>query len=390
MKHTIIAVLACACSLAANARTIDGVLAEIARNNISLQAMEAEMSAIGYEISSDNTLGAPSVEYSPFFRKGVSGVASSELIVSQEFDFPTLYAARGKSGRMRRDMLASDLAVARRDILFEAKSKCLQLVMLEKQGEILKNRQAVSTELLRLYEVKDAAGDATALDLNRIKLESMQIAAELSSNRAAVARLCQELSALNGDKPISLVNPEYGEVPLMLLDKDYVETLVSNDAAMEAARLSVASAGQDAKVSRQGWLPGLTVGYRRNTEMAEASNGVLIGVSVPLFSTSSKVKAANLRLVASQLTLAEVESNVRNSIAASMAELRDMHELMDVYDTALMSQTLQLLKKSVDMGNMSVTDYYLESDKIYAALQNYIEIENRYHLLAAELLKNEL
>ena len=35
-----------------------------------------------------------SVEYSPFFAKGIDGMASSELVVTQGFDFPTLHAAR--------------------------------------------------------------------------------------------------------------------------------------------------------------------------------------------------------------------------------------------------------------------------------------------------------
>ena len=71
-----------------DAGDIDPVLQEIERNNLELKALRSENRASVLDMKGENSLEAPSVEYSPFFRNGVSGVASSELVVSQEFDFP--------------------------------------------------------------------------------------------------------------------------------------------------------------------------------------------------------------------------------------------------------------------------------------------------------------
>lgn len=102
-------------------------------------------------LKAENSLDYPSIEYSPFFRRGASGVASSEMVVSQEFDFPTLYAARGKSGKLQRNVLDKGLDSSRRDILLNAKLTCLELIYLDRQKEILAEREAVAVELQKPF-----------------------------------------------------------------------------------------------------------------------------------------------------------------------------------------------------------------------------------------------
>ena len=74
-------------------RDMGDVLKEIEKGNLELQTKKLANSATVYDLAAENMPDAPSVEYSPFFHKGVSGVSSSELVVSQEFDFPTLYSS---------------------------------------------------------------------------------------------------------------------------------------------------------------------------------------------------------------------------------------------------------------------------------------------------------
>lgn len=83
---TAVALSACSAALA---DTVGDVLKQIAANNLTLQSAAHDMRADVLDIKATNTLGGPSVEYSPFFTKGYSGVVESELVVSQEIDFPT-------------------------------------------------------------------------------------------------------------------------------------------------------------------------------------------------------------------------------------------------------------------------------------------------------------
>ncbi len=56
--------------------------------------------------------------------------------------------------------------------------------------------------------------------------------------------------------------------------------------------MKVLPPGNQISASKQGWLPKLELGYRRNTESGHPLNGVVVGFSFPLFENRNKVKIA--------------------------------------------------------------------------------------------------
>ena len=103
MKRFLIAVSLVLIASAAKAEgSIGDVLKQIAQNNLTLKALHHEGEAEVLDIKAANAPGGLSVEYSPFFRSGYSGVAQSELVVSQEIQFPTKYADRNKQAKMQK------------------------------------------------------------------------------------------------------------------------------------------------------------------------------------------------------------------------------------------------------------------------------------------------
>ena len=69
------------------AQSMDEILRSIEQNSPELKSQQQAIHAAQLEVQTLNNLEDPSVEYSPFFAKGVEGVASSELVVKQGFDF---------------------------------------------------------------------------------------------------------------------------------------------------------------------------------------------------------------------------------------------------------------------------------------------------------------
>ena len=373
-----------------DAGDIDPVLQEIERNNLELKALRSENRASVLDMKGENSLEAPSVEYSPFFRNGVSGVASSELVVSQEFDFPTLYAARNKSVKLQQEALDYEYQAARRNVLLTAKQKCFDLVMLDHMRGVLDERMANADELLVMYEKKFAEGGATSIELNRIKMERMDLQAELLQNETLRKKTVQELSLLNGEQPLSVGSLYYPEIKAVESIEALRKEIVDNDAGVHAAEASVALSQQEIRVNKQGWIPKLSVGYRRNTDMSEASNGFLVGASFPIFSNRNKVKASRARHVAAQLNLDNTRLQVESEAEKQLQELQRLHKAIGIYDLDLLRQSLLLLKKAVMAGSMSLVDYYTEADRIYQKWQTYLTLENQYHNLWATLNRNSL
>lgn len=97
----------------AGAQTVDDVLRSVEMNNLELKALLKGNEASSLELKQQNSLDDLSVEYSPFFNANVSGMASSELVVTQGFDFPTLYGARRKANRLQGEVKEMEYLTAR-------------------------------------------------------------------------------------------------------------------------------------------------------------------------------------------------------------------------------------------------------------------------------------
>lgn len=381
--------MAFAAVVSAKAQDINAVLKSVEQNNMELKALLKGNEAADIENKSQNTLEDLSIEYSPFFQSETSGIASSELVITQGFDFPTLYGARKKAGQLQRNVLDMQYQTARRDILVNAKKLCLDIINYNKQKQLLQERRKNADELLAMFELKFKNGDATSLELNKIKLDRMNLETELVQADTKHANAMQQLQALNGGLPIEVNMTEYPQAPA---DDEVTmyEKAVATDWTVRTAQASVLAAEQDVKVNKQSWIPKFEIGYRRNTEGDNASNGFLIGGSIPLFSSKNKVKVAKARQTEAVMQHANARINAENSARTMINQMKQLKASADAYDVPLMRQTLKLLRTAVENGEISVTEYYVEADNIYKNMITYMDIERQYQDALTEIYKNEL
>lgn len=389
MKKIILAAMAFAAVVSAKAQDINAVLKSVEQNNMELKALLKGNEAADIENKSQNTLEDLSIEYSPFFQSETSGIASSELVITQGFDFPTLYGARKKAGQLQRNVLDMQYQTARRDILVNAKKLCLDIINYNKQKQLLQERRKNADELLAMFELKFKNGDATSLELNKIKLDRMNLETELVQADTKHANAMQQLQALNGGLSIEVNMTEYPQAPA---DDEVTmyEKAVATDWTVRTAQASVLAAEQDVKVNKQSWIPKFEIGYRRNTEGDNASNGFLIGGSIPLFSSKNKVKIAKARQTEAVMQHANARINAENSARTMINQMKQLKASADAYDVPLMRQTLKLLRTAVENGEISVTEYYVEADNIYKNMITYMDIERQYQDALTEIYKNEL
>lgn len=372
------------------AQNIADVLQSIERNNKELQAQLQLTEAAKMEVQTQNSLSDPTIDYSPFFAKGVDGVASSELVVSQEFDFPTLYAARRQSGKLQQEVLDRQQQAVRRTILLDAKNLCLDLIRLNQEKALLDARKKNADELLTLFEKRLQEGDAGILEVNKIKMERMNVQTEVTQNNAAHRTALQSLLAMNGNLPLEFTADTYPQVEKIEDYNALYDEIMLTDADLLTSDAAARAAAKEVSVNKQNWLPKLSVGYRRNTSLDEKSNGFLIGGSIPLFSNRKKVKIARAQEVGARLQLDNARLQAEASVQSRYNEVLQLQEAMKAYDVPLMHETLDMLKQAVMAGQLSIIEYYVEVDGVYRNLQSYIQIENQYQKLMADIYKNRL
>lgn len=375
---------------AVRTQSIEEVLQSVAMNNPELKSLIQSTEAAQLQLKTDNMPEDPTVEYSSFYSRNTTGQSGSELVVSQGFDFPTLYATRSRQNKLSSASLESGLDVERRRILLEAKTVCMDIIMYRQLGELLDMQSGIAEEMLELFQKRYETGDATALDLNKIKMELMNVATEVADNRAALSAADNTLRAMNGDVELVFDADFYPLAEDVADPQAAMEEYISGNAAIISAETAAQAAQKQVSLDRQGWIPKIEIGYRRNTAIREAEHGFLVGGSIPLFSNSRKVRMAKAQSVSAHNRLAMAKARAQAEASSFIADIRETKAALDAYDEPLMRETLSLLKEAVEGGQISVIDYFVEASNIYTNLSNCITLQNRYQKLLAQLYVNQL
>ena len=372
------------------ADNIGDVLKQVASNNLTLQALAHDNQADVLDIKASNSICGPSVEYSPFFTKGYSGVAESELVVSQEIDFPTKYAARNKQAKMQNIVGEQLLIKQRRDILLQAQLLCIDLIRLNQTLSMLHERLANSETLLQMYQKRMDAGDANALELNKVKLDCMEVRTLVNEAQGERTSLLQQLRQLNGGKPIDVIDTVLPEYPQITNFESYRALALASDADVAVAQTALSAADMNLKLQKNEWLPNISFGYRRNTEQGEGINGFLVGVSFPLYSNSNNVKAARQRRESAELQVMQAQNEAEASMRTNYEQLQGLQQVIDHSDVKLLQESLTLFAKALQHGEITALVYYVEINSIYEKLQRHIDLHCQSVKLLAELHKAEL
>ena len=364
---------------------IDSVLRQIEANNKELQANAQLISSQKLESRTENNLPDPTLSYAHLWDSKNSNETVGEMVVSQSFDFPTLYITRGKMNRLKTGALDAQAATMRQQILLQAKEVCLDIIMLQHQQELLDARLKNAEELAAMYAKRLATGDANALETNKIK----------------------ELLVLNGNQPLTPGRPfpdgpavptakalGLTDYPLVPLPTDFhrvCSELLAADPSLQSFDSESAAARKFISASKQGWLPKLELGYRRNTESGHPLNGVVVGFSFPLFSNKGKVKIAKAQAMNIDFQKDNARVKASSELWQLYEEARNLDASMQEYKRTFQEQQdLTLLKQALVGGQISMIEYFVEVSVVYQSKTNLLQLENQYQKAMARIYKNEL
>ena len=389
MFRTILCVyFLCFNGLGADAQGIDEILQQIARNNPQLQAQDKARNAEKIELKTSNNLDRTAVSYSPFFANGVQGIASSELVVSQDFDFPTLYAGRNKMIKKQSEVLDTRFESLRRDVLLDARLLCIQLVHQQKLATVLKRQHDCMARLTSHCETNLQQGNATVMDLNKTRLEAMKLTTAMEECNAQIAEIKTTLTALNGNKELAFDGIAYPTIDALPDDATLLAQYMANDLELKSAQLQNETINREISLTRQENLPSLSVGYRRNTALEERSHGFLVGAAVPLFSNRNRTRAAKARLESAEAETEHQRIHTEAHIRSLMSQMHATRNALQAYDAALMQTSMDTFVKACQEGEISVIDCCREQADILEKMQDMLELEQQYHLIVASIMKN--
>lgn len=398
-QHIILTCLAFLCifhtawAQMSKATSIEEVLQSVLQNNKEWQATTSQAEAQKRQARAENNLPNPEVTYSHLWGNKEGMGFTGEFIASQSFDFPTLYAQRNRLNRERTTMYDAEAEALRQQILSQAQTVCLDLIYLNQLHKLLAQRLANAEALSGYYAEQLEQGNTNIIEVNKVNLELLNARNASRLNEADLLAKQQELVALNGGVPIAFCDTLYRSSYDYPTDfETYRLEAMAAWPELQALRSAEATAIRNITISKQQWLPGLTLGYRMNPSSGgDRYNGVMVGISIPLFANRHKVKQAKAEHIAA-------ESRLQSQSDATLANLRqlwtragELRKSIDEYAAILRLQdNISLLNKSLRAGQISMIEYFVNVATFYDSMENYLQLQNDYQKTLAQLYRFRL
>jgi outer membrane protein, heavy metal efflux system len=378
-------------SLPITAQDIDAVLASVSENNKTLIAAQQNLEAKKMAFRSFQPLYNPNVEYD--YMKGFPETAGNQqdLLVNQAFDFPTSYGIRKKLAGQLDAQYEFEYLSTRQSVLLEAKRTCLGLIFARKLDPRIRERKAMTERLLADFEKKLETGDGNILDVNKARLQLIEINKEYQMNQALIRQLEEKLEGLNGGIPLPLVQQEYESGDVLGSLEDLFAEIQTMDPMVQFYILGNSSAERQVALTKSLALPKLEAGYRQQAILGQSFQGFHIGTTIPLWENKYQVRQSQEEKTFSSLALQDYKNERYFTLRQQYEKLEKLGMTLEEYHSVLSAlNDIEYLNKALSVGHISTIEYFLESNYFYTAFTNYLKTEQEYHVLLAEILQHRL
>lgn len=370
---------------------MDAVLAEIAKNNKTIQANTQYWNAQKVQYRTGNSLYNPTVEYDYLNGSPANAGNQTDIVVTQSFDFPTVYGK--KSQLADQQILQADLYLksANQSLLLEAKKICIELVYRNKLQIPLAKRKEATEKWLAHFKKKLESGDGTILDVNKAEIQLLEIKKQFLENASLIAKLNEQLTSLNGGNSLIFNDVAYFDVPVIA---DF-ETLEKENEAQDYLRKTLEQdkviAQKQIDVSKALALPKMEVGYHYQGILGQTYNGIHTGISLPLWESKNRVKLEKAKMTFAETALTEHTNEHYYEIKQLYGRYESLKSILGDYEKLNKSvEPIKLLDKALSAGQISVLEYFVELNYYNATFNSYLEIEKEYFEVVATLLKYQL
>lgn len=369
---------------------IEGVLQAIDKNNPYLIAERNYSIAKNLEYRTGLTPANPSISYGYFPGNKAAPGTKETLDIMQSFDFPTVYVHKKRKAENQMDQMAFLQGSIRQDFLLEAKTTLLELIYLTKMDHELFFRNSMAEKLYAGFEKKMEKGTGTLVELNKARMELLNAKNALKINETSKIRVIERITQMNGGIMVDLDQLVYPVKEIIQRDS-LIAFSLNGTGRIKALGSAKAAAQSEVKIRKAQSLPAFELGYGSEEVASEAFRGARIGMTIPLWEDKNKVKMAKARVdytsSLEESVIAEFTSEIRQDYV--LAET--LKDNLEEYSTALDNlNDHEILKKSLDSGQITSIEYFLEVAYYYQTIDQYLDIELEYQLVLARLYKYEL
>jgi len=370
---------------------LEELLQQVEQNNLELQALSTALEGRRFELLSGNNLPDPEVGifYLPFGENSTGDY--TEYQITQSFEFPTVYSSRKNLIDQQVSQYELEYKARRQEILGSAQAFALEFILISKKLDVSTSRteqaKTVFDQVNQLFQ-KEEVG---ILELNKAKVAWLQQQFVVQQLEIQLQNLKEQLENLNGGSSITVMPAEY-PVFAGLTDSDSIwsEKLKSEPQLLQIQQEELL-AQQSLQLEKNKVLPNLAAGFNRQGVMGSYYSGIYGGLTIPLWGSRGKVKAAQ----------SQVDFQTQNSLSkVNLARVQFDREyrnyallrtkFMEYQSTLTALDSEDLLLQAYQLGELSFLQYYQETQFFRQAFDTFLEMQHQLYQSHTSLLKHQL
>ncbi len=309
-----------------------------------------------------------------------------DFSVTQSFDFPTAYSSRSKLSKINREQASLRLKAAEQDVIVRAHQLWMMAVYFNKKNSLLKNRFDNAEMIASAFKRMLDEGEANQLQFNQAKLKVTALKNELSRLSINIVSNNALIRQMNGGDAFAINDSIFPKSQELVIDS--LIELYQFGAQNAAFQSEVVRMEQQKEVVFNQKLPKLKAGYYQETILGTKLQGITAGITIPLWENANQVKSAKADLAYAKTDAAryweqqELQVNqLYNQWIILKSQVNEIMELLSY------SNNDELLLKALESGEISITQYYYESDFYFQNKFELLDFQRDLYLLEAELLR---
>ena len=392
MKKTIFSLLIPILTLTLSAQqNVGDVLSEIEANSTTLNALREQMEAGKIANKTDIYLPNPEVEFNYLWGSPTAIGNRTDLSATQSFDFPTAYLHRKKISGLENQHLDLQYKSERINLLLRAKQICIELAYYNALAKEYDLRLDNARQIAVSYQKRFEQGDANILEKNKSQVNLTTVENERNGIEIERKSLLSQLKALNGGKEIRFDETAVLNSPLPSDFNDWFAMAEAKSPALQYLGKQIDINKEQIKLNRSLGMPKFHTGYISEKVVGEYFRGVSVGISIPLWENKNKVRHAKAQLRSAEAILQDGKIQFYNHLQQLFAKSSGLQENAAKYRQTLNEHNNEsLLKKSLELGEISLLNYLLEAEYYYDTVNKALETERDLQMTIAELSAVEL
>ncbi len=369
----------------------DSYLGEIEQNSLTLKALREQMEAEKLANKTGIYLSNPEVEFAYLWGSPAKIGNRTNLSITQEFDFPTAYIHKSERAGQLNENAELRYKSERINILLQAKELMAQLTQVNALVKLYTTRMQDAEQLLASYTKSSESGATGVLELNKSELNHNTASTELAQIKVEQEALLLQLKQLNGGVEINFTQSTFAHVPLPHDFEEWYIEMESKSPVLQYVKGEIMANESGVKLEQAMSLPKLSAGFMSESVVGQDFQGVSVGVSIPLWENTNRVKRAKAELKVAQTIAEDAKLTFYNSLKSLFQNALLLQNNVASTTSSLASlNSDKLLKKALELGEISLLTYLQEIDYYYTAQEEALATQSELAQILAQLFATEL